>query len=71
MAVELEKVKEFYRETWWLWALYAVGTVLAIWKVHWIFVFAVPMILIISLYFAVVRGPSRPRSDDDDVEKNS
>ncbi len=40
-------------------------------KVHWIFVFAVPMILIISLYFAVVRGPSRPRSDDDDVEKNS
>lgn len=58
-GMDLEKVKQFYRETWWLWTLYAIGIVISILYVHWIFIMAVPMILIISVYFAVVRGPSQ------------
>lgn len=56
--MDLDRVKQFYRETWWLWTLYLVASIIAIWKVHLIFISAIPLVVIISVYFAIVRGPS-------------
>lgn len=63
MDLDFQRIKQFYAETWWLWTLYAVGIFLAIWKVSLIFISAIPIILLISLYFAIVRGPSPSPND--------
>ncbi len=69
--MDLEKVKQFYRETWWLWTLYGIGIILSIIYIHWIFIMAVPMILIISVYFAVVRGPSETSEAQSESSDNA
>ena len=57
--MDLQKVKQFYIETWWLWTLYLVGCILAVWFIHPIFLTALPAVAAISIYFAIIRGPSQ------------
>ncbi len=67
--MDLAKIKRFYIETWWLWSLYFVLGILAVIYVHWVFITAFPIVGAISVYFAVIRGPSQPLPADKPPEK--
>jgi hypothetical protein len=56
---EFLKIKQFFRETWWLWTIYLVVCLAASWYISSIFLSALPMLVSIFFYFAIIRGPER------------
>lgn len=68
--MDLEKIKQFYIETWWMWALYCLLGFLACFFISIVFISFFPIVLVISVYFAVVRGPSnwKEPGEDSDTE---
>lgn len=68
MIMDFERIKLFYLETWWLWAIYLIACFAATYFISIIFLSALPMLLAISLYFAIIRGPSGGGVEDDQHE---
>ncbi|MFO0067414.1 MAG: hypothetical protein ACK523_15775 [Pirellulaceae bacterium] len=42
---EFLKIKQFFRETWWLWTIYLVVCLAATLYISWIFLSALPMLV--------------------------
>ncbi len=74
-TMDFQRIKLFYLETWWLWTLYLIGCFAATYFISVIFLSALPMLLAISLYFAIIRGPSSAMlgdgEDEDDASDSS
>ena len=69
-TMDFQRIKLFYLETWWLWTLYLVGCFAATYFISVIFLSVLPILLAISLYFAIIRGPSTPMEGDDDESES-
>ncbi|MEI8211215.1 MAG: hypothetical protein WCI02_03650 [Planctomycetota bacterium] len=51
----MKRYRAFLRETWWLWCLFVVMTLLLMIFIHPIFVVILPMMIVNFFYFALVR----------------
>jgi hypothetical protein len=51
----MKRYKAFFKETWWLWCIYLVATLMLVLFVHKIFLAIIPMMVVNFFYFALVR----------------
>ena len=51
----MNRYKAFLKETWWLWCIYLVATLMLVLFVHKIFLAIIPMMVVNFFYFALVR----------------
>ncbi len=51
----MKRYKAFLKETWWLWCIYLVATLMLVLFVHKIFLAIIPMMVVNFFYFALVR----------------
>lgn len=54
-AIEMKRYKKFLKQTWYIWLTFIIVTTLLIMYVSPIFVAVIPMMLVIFIYFALVR----------------
>lgn len=51
----MKRYRAFLKETWWLWVIYLAVTIGLVVFVHFIFLAAIPMMVVNFFYFALVR----------------
>lgn len=51
----MKRYRAFLKETWWLWCIYLVITLLLVLFIHLVFLAVLPMMLVNFFYFALVR----------------
>lgn len=51
----MKRYRAFLKETWWLWCIYLVITLLLVLFIHPVFLAVLPMMLVNFFYFALVR----------------
>jgi len=55
----------FYRQTWWLWLLFAIALVALAYFTSLIFLLGVPLLIAYSVFFGVVRVAEIRREEKD------